>query len=56
MSRMLMNPLTGTVQTEAEWKADFRSMQSEQWGGESFEGAELTEVEWDEASGTWIEV
>lgn len=42
--RMLMNPYTGSVAPESEWRADFENMTAEQWGGESFEDGELIEV------------
>ena len=42
--RMLMNPYTGSVAPESEWRADFENVTAEQWGGESFEDGELIEV------------
>ena len=41
---MLMNPVTGSVATEAEWRADFASMSAEELGGENFEDGGLIEV------------
>lgn len=37
----LMEPVSGVVQTEEEWRADFARMDSDMWGGESFEDAAL---------------
>ena len=51
---MIMNPATGIVATIEEWKADFESMTSKEWGGETFEDAGLVEVVQDE-NGDWIE-
>lgn len=42
--KMLMNPATGSVAPESEWREDFASMSHEEWGGETFEDAELIEV------------
>lgn len=42
--KMLMNPATGSVATESEWREDFACMSNEEWGGETFEDAELIEV------------
>lgn len=44
MEKMLMNPTTGSVAPESEWRADFESMTPEEWGGENFEDAVLVEV------------
>ena len=53
-TRYFMNPATGSVATLEEWKADFASMTSEEWGGETFESAGLVEVVQDENC-DWIE-
>lgn len=42
--RMLMNPQTGSVAPETEWRNDFEGMTSEEWGGENFEDGGLIEV------------
>ena len=61
MERMLMNPETGSVAPESEWRqiyADCMSHGEEgvgQWGGEEFDDAWLIEVRTDEA-GNWVEV
>ena len=52
--RYLMDIYTGSVATEEEWREDFASMTSEEWGCESFEGAELVEVVPD-SEGGWVE-
>lgn len=44
MEKMLMNPHTGSVAPESEWRKDFESMTAEEWGGNSFEDADLIEV------------
>jgi hypothetical protein len=44
MSKLLMNPETGTVQTEEDWRADFATAEQELWGGPNFEDARLVEV------------
>lgn len=41
---MLMNPHTGSVAPESEWRHDFASMSAEEWGGDNFEDADLVEV------------
>lgn len=51
--KKLMNPKTGTVATEQEWRTDFESMSAEEWGSVAFEDAGLVEVEWRED--TWVE-
>jgi hypothetical protein len=51
----LMNPATGSVATEAEWRADFARMDPEEWGADTFEGAGLVEVRRN-AEGDWEEV
>lgn len=40
----LMEPVSGIVQTEEEWRADYARMPAELWGGENFEDAELYPV------------
>lgn len=52
---MLMNPATGSVAPREEWEEDFRSMTPEEWGGDTFESANLVEVVPD-GSGWWKEV
>ena len=42
--RMLMNPATGSVNTERAWLSDFQEMSPEEWGGETFQDAGLVEV------------
>jgi hypothetical protein len=49
----LMNPHTGSVDTEENWKSEFREMSSEEWGGKTYEDARLFEVVKDE-DGDWI--
>ena len=45
---MLMNPATGSVATESEWRDDFADIAPEDrpdvWGGPDFEDADLVEV------------
>ena len=52
---MLMNPATGTVQSEADWTEDYLSTPAELWGGAEFEDAHLVEVRKTE-NGEWEEV
>ena len=52
---MLMNPATGSVAPESEWRSDFEDMSAEEWGGDTFESAGLIEVVPDGA-GWWREV
>ena len=64
METFLMNPHTGTVQTEEEWYEDYLDCTPEEWGGESFEDAELVEVvknipgeqDYDPDAGEWREI
>ena len=65
VERMLMNPATGSVAPESEWRKDFEDAKAYAeshgedlaaiWGGETFEDAGLVEVrrnadgEWEEA-------
>ncbi|MBM9536165.1 hypothetical protein [Desulfobulbus alkaliphilus] len=44
MEKYLMNPHTGSVQTEPEWGDDYANTDPELWGGPSFEDAELVEL------------
>lgn len=37
----LMEPVSGIVQTEEEWRSEFAHMPPEAWGGERFEDAML---------------
>ena len=53
-TRYFMNPTTGSVAPESEWREDFASMTAEEWGGERFEDAGLIEVVQDE-NGEWVE-
>lgn len=58
---MLMNPATGSVDTEYHWRHEYRSLMAEgkdgvkMWGGTEFEDAGLIEVRKDE-NGDWVEV
>jgi len=45
MERFFMNPHTGSIDTEENWRSDFASMTSEEWGGETFDDAGLIEVD-----------
>ena len=40
----LMNPYTGTVQSQDAWLSDFDNCEPEEWGGPEFGDAELLEV------------
>lgn len=51
----LMNPMTGSVATLAEWQEIFSTVSPEEWGGPAFEDAQLVEVTPD-GSGWWTEV
>lgn len=51
---MMMNPSTGSVAPESEWRADFQAMTPEEWGGDTFEAAWLVEVVPD-GNGWWKE-
>lgn len=59
MDKMLMNPFTGSVAPESEWRADFADIAPEDlpevWGGPNFEDAGLVEVVWDDAAEDWRE-
>lgn len=50
----LMNPISGDVQTEQEWREDYATMDPGLWGGPEFEDANLIEVVKDE-NGQWVE-
>ncbi len=52
--KMLMNPVTGTVAPESEWRADFECCSLEEWGSDTFESANLIEVEC--INDEWVEV
>lgn len=62
--RMLMNPATGSIAPESEWRSDYEDCQlhaertgenlSALWGGPDFEDAGLIEVVQDE-NGEWKE-
>lgn len=57
----LMEIHTGVVAPEEKWLADFQSMSSEEWGGNTFESAGLMAVvpnvkgadDYDENYGEW---
>lgn len=61
ITRMLMNPATGSVDCEAYWRSEYESLMAEgesgvaAWGGTAFEDAGLIEVRKDE-NGDWVEV
>ena len=40
----LMNPATGSVASLEEWQEDFEHLSADEWGGDSFEDANLIEV------------
>lgn len=48
MEKMFMNPVTGSVAPEDEWRADFADIpledRPEVWGGSNFEDGGLIEV------------
>ena len=44
MEKMLMNPISGHVQSQEEWEDDFAEIENELWGGPSFEDVDLIEV------------
>lgn len=50
----LMNPVTGSVDTEEDWWAVFRSASPEEWGGDAFDDAELVPVIYTDDNG-WVE-
>ena len=52
--KMMMNPATGSVATEEEWREDFERLSAEEWGGTTFESAGLVDVVKNEA-GEWVE-
>lgn len=58
-TRYFMNPVTGSVASLEEWKADFADINPEDrpelWGGQNFEDAGLVEVIWDEEANDWRE-
>ena len=55
METYLMNPHTGTVQTENEWREDFEHSDPDEWGGENFEDATLVPVRRNE-DGEWTAI
>lgn len=59
MEKMLMNPFTGSVAPESEWREDFAAIAPEDrpevWGGENFEDAVLIPVVWDKENQNWRE-
>ena len=50
----LMNPVTGSIDTEEDWRAVFRSVSPEEWGGDDFDDAKLVPVIYTDDSG-WVE-
>lgn len=48
----LLEPHSGIVQTEDEWRATWRRTDPELWGGPEFEDLELVEVHLNDA-GQW---
>lgn len=50
MDALLMNPATGSVAPESEWRADFADIAPEDrvevWGGPDFDDGGLIEVKW----------
>ena len=52
--KMMMNPATGSVAPESEWREDFERLSAEEWGGATFESAGLVEVVKNE-DGEWVE-
>lgn len=60
MDALLMNPLTGCVAPESEWRLDFAAMsplaREMFWGGPNFEDAGLVEVKWNRKNEQYEEV
>lgn len=58
INTLLMNPATGSVAPEAEWREDFEAMAPEDredlWGSSEFWGSGLIEVIPD-GNGWWVE-
>jgi hypothetical protein len=57
---LLMNPFTGSVAPESEWRKDYEYMMQQEdgdclWGGKEFDDAGLVEVRKDE-NGDWVRV
>jgi hypothetical protein len=57
---MLMNPFTGSVAPESEWRKDYEYMMQQEdgdclWGGKEFDDAGLVEVRRNE-NGDWVRV
>ena len=58
---LLMNPATGSVFPEAEWRKIYANVSPEEWGGQEFEDARMEEVVlnqpgqpgYDEGYGDW---
>ena len=42
--KILMNPCTGSIDTEENWRADFDTRDRETWGSDTFEDADLIEM------------
>lgn len=59
MEKMFMNPFTGSVAPEPEWREDFAAIAPEDrpvvWGGDTFESAGLIPVVWDTDAQDWRE-
>lgn len=51
-----MEPQSGVVQTEVEWRSDYARMPPEMWGGERFEDAGLVPVIWSDAENRWVKI
>ncbi len=51
----LMNPVTGEVAPEQEWRDIYEYTPEEEWGGENFEDAKLIEVHWNPYEEDWEE-
>lgn len=58
--KLLMNPVTGFVAPESEWRQDFADMSPLDremfWGGSNFEDAGLVEVKWNRENEQYEEV
>lgn len=60
MDVLLMNPATGSVAPESEWRQDFADIVPEErvdvWGGPRFEDGGLIEVKWNSETECYEEV
>lgn len=58
--KFLMNPATGSVAPEIEWRAEFACIAPEYrvevWGGSNFEDGGLIEVKWNSETECYEEV